>query len=262
MQSTVKDKKITLLYEIFIAILALIAVSISFLDLTGKISMESSKTLYNTDICILMIFSIDYVIRMVLSNNKKEFFKRNILDLIAIIPFNSLFRAFRIARLVRVARLSKLIRVTRFIRLLAFSKKFLSKADRFIHTNGFIYVIYLTIITILLGSIGIYYIEYGITINSFGDAIWWSFVTATTVGYGDISPTTTLGRIIAAILMIVGIGFIGMMTGTIATYFLNRKETINIDKCKEKIIDLSDFDNQEYQDVLKYIEFIKSKRQA
>jgi len=53
-----------------------------------------------------------------------------------------------------------------------------------------------------------------------GDGIWWSVVTSTTVGYGDLSPVTPIGRGLAVVLMIVGIGTIGMITGSIATYFI------------------------------------------
>jgi voltage-gated potassium channel len=264
MQSITKYKKITISYEVFITLLALVAVSLSLLDLTGKISIESCEVLYYTDLCILIIFSIDYVIRLILSNNKKEFFKQNILDLVAIIPFNSLFRAFRIVRLTRIFRItkiSKLTKITRLARLFAFSRKFGGKIDKFVKTNGFVNILYLTITTIILGSVGIYIVEQDKTINSFGDAMWWSFVTTTTVGYGDISPVTILGRIIAAILMIVGIGFISMLTGTIATYFLNqREEKTDRKKYVKKIVDLSMLSEEEYKEVLNYIDYIKSKK--
>lgn len=76
-----------------------------------------------------------------------------------------------------------------------------------------------TLVIIDVGYVSIYYVESGINIGSFVDAIWWTFVTATTVGYGDISPATGIGRIIASILIkTTGIGFIGMLTGTIATF--------------------------------------------
>ncbi len=62
---------------------------------------------------------------------------------------------------------------------------------------------------------------------TFSDALWWNMVTTTTVGYGDISPETPGGRILAGILMIVGIGFLGMVTGSVATCFVD-----NLSKCQ------------------------------
>ena len=78
---------------------------------------------------------------------------------------------------------------------------------------------------ILTGGILIHFAE-GM---SYGDGIWWAFVTATTVGYGDISPSTFYGRLIAMALMLVGIGLIGTVTSTLTSYFLNtqRKNTKN-----------------------------------
>lgn len=78
-----------------------------------------------------------------------------------------------------------------------------------------------------------------------------SFVKVTTVGYGDISPSTGLGRIVAAILMIVGIGFIGMLTGTIATFFINgMNERTKENSIENKVIDLSDLEDEKFKDVL------------
>ena len=90
--------------------------------------------------------------------------------------------------------------------------------DKFLKTNNFNYIIWITIFTLFLGTIGIHFAEG----TSIGNSLWWSFVTITTVGYGDISPTTSLGRIIAGIIMLVGIGFLGILTATIATFFLKK----------------------------------------
>ena len=69
---------------------------------------------------------------------------------------------------------------------------------------------------ILLASVAMTYFEH----MAFKDALWWSFVTATTVGYGDLSPASGAGRIIACCLMLVGIGLIGSLTSTITSFFL------------------------------------------
>ena len=101
-----------------------------------------------------------------------------------------------------------------------------------------------TVICIILGGIAIHFAE-GMSI---ADGLWWSFVTATTVGYGDISPTTISGRIVAMILMIVGIGLIGSLTSTITALFFQRTKQDNPHSAKEKIIasiqkQLNDFDS-------------------
>ncbi len=81
----------------------------------------------------------------------------------------------------------------------------------------------MTITTILLGAYGLYYFESNANLYSFGDALWLSFVTATTVGYGDLAPITAGGRIVSAVISIMGLGFLGMLAGTIATFFINKK---------------------------------------
>ena len=86
----------------------------------------------------------------------------------------------------------------------------------------------LCITLIIIGSVCIMFFEQ----MSFSDAIWWSFVTTTTVGYGDISPSSIGGRIVATILMLAGIGLIGSLTSTITTFFMHgaSSNTVSTDK--------------------------------
>lgn len=172
--------------------------------------------------------------------------------MIAIIPFSSFFRLFRLARLLRILRLTKIFRMMVFLR------KFQKLSYNFLKTNGFIYTIYITISTVFTGTIAIYFIERGKTIDSFLDALWWSFVTTTTVGYGDISPSTGLGRMVAVILMLVGIGFIGMLTGTIATYFITPKKAPLLQN-QSKLLDLSDLSDGDFSIVVKLIDVYRNK---
>lgn len=60
----------------------------------------------------------------------------------------------------------------------------------------------------------------GASISNIGDAIWWAIVTVTTVGYGDFTPVTTTGRIVATIMMLIGIALIGVVTASVAAWFV------------------------------------------
>lgn len=150
---------------------------------------------------------------------QKIFFKDNIFDLIAIIPFYSLFSFFRIARIFRITQVSRLASLSH---LVGVTGKLTNSLTDFLSTNKFSYVIYFSFIIILISASMYSYAENVL----FRDAIWWALVTATTVGYGDISPDSPMGRLAGILLMILGIGFIGALTSTITEYFNKKKYRI------------------------------------
>lgn len=81
------------------------------------------------------------------------------------------------------------------------------------------------VLLLFVGSLSVLQVERGqagSTIETFGNAMWWSIVTMTTVGYGDLSPVTIAGRFIAVIMMIGGIALIGVVTGTLASWIVSR----------------------------------------
>lgn len=209
------------IYEIVICILAVVSVIISVVDMTSTLSSTLSKL----DNIIWLIFVFDYIIRLSLAKDKKNFIKTNVADLIAIIPFNSAFRVFRTFKFFKFVRLLK---ATRFISLIL---RMYKKCQTFLNTNGFKYMLLLSIFLISIGGVLISYFES----MSLTDGIWWAFVTTTTVGYGDISPSSFQGRIIACILMIVGIGLIGSLTSTITSFFMNNAKTTANTVNSEKI---------------------------
>lgn len=229
-----KNKKLVLIYEVCMALLSVSVLGILIIEYsTNQFDQEIYKII---DTFILIVFSIDYFLRLYIAEDKAKFIKKNIIDLIAIIPFNSIFQTARLARLFRV------------LRILIFVVKLRKYTDKFLKTNNFHYVLWLTLVTILLGALGMHLTEQ----RSFTDSLWWSFVTVTTVGYGDISPSTPIARIIAVFLMITGISFIGMLTGTIATYFIRKPiedHSMKHEAIKAINSKLLDFDNLSKEDV-------------
>ena len=143
--------------------------------------------------------------------------------------------------------------------------KFKNKIREAIKVNKFNYLLIITTIIIVLGSVVISLLEE----MSFGDAIWWSFVTFTTVGYGDVLLNTNIGRIVAIVLMILGIGFIGVTTSTIAAYIVSKDiqsgnkrnfkdETIEF--IKRKIDDLDNISDEELDNIYKTLQVLKENR--
>lgn len=248
-----KHEKLNAVYQVFIVLLALVSIVLVILDLCGKISLASGA-LFWIDMAILIIFAVDYIVRFILATEKWQFFKKNIFDLLAVIPFNSIFSFFRFARVFRIAKLTKLAKITKLARLTAFFGRFGTRAKKFLHTNGFIYVLYTSGVLVLTSSIIMMYTEG----KSFFDALWWSIVTVTTVGYGDISPETGVGRVMAVILMLFGIGLVSMLTGTITSYFANRAtENKPAPESTELEDIIADMNSEERQKMLEIVKILK-----
>ena len=111
--------------------------------------------------------------------------------------------------------------------------KFKIKVRDEIRKNKFNFLLVISVIIIVIGAVIISTIE-GISLE---DALWWSFVTFTTVGYGDVLLKTQLGRIFAVILMIIGIGVIGVITTTITLYIVNSGRHNSADNYNNHIIE-------------------------
>lgn len=226
------------LYNIVIGILAVVSIVL----VVRSLFFDQHPIEVVTDNIIWIIFIIDYVVRFVLSKDKKSFFLRNILDLVAIMPFYSVLQLFRIGRVIRIARLLRFVRLFRAGARIA---RFFKISKRFLNTNGFKFVVIATVGMIIASAILMVVVED----MPFPDGLWWSFVTVTTVGYGDIAPASLAGRVLAIILMLFGIGLIGALTSTVTTFFIREHKKEQNDFVAVAISRLEDFDSLTKSDV-------------
>nr|WP_035455547.1 potassium channel family protein [Agrilactobacillus composti] len=224
------------IYTIFISLLALISVIMVVADFSNTININRVPYLW-IDNSILIIFTLDYFGHLFTSKNKIEFIKTHIFDLLAIIPFSTIFYFFRLSRIFRIVRIA---RVFRFARLIGLMGKLQKNSAKFLKHNGLIYLIYISIVLLLISSV-LYALAESVPLSQ---ALWWAVATATTVGYGDISPHTLIGKLAAVLLMFVGIGFIGMLTSSITTYFTDTHEDSKYDQIIKKLESL-ERENQE-----------------
>ena len=150
-------------------------------------------------------FVVDYLARLSLATNRPRWFVRHLVDLAVI-----------------ALPLLRPLRLLRLLVLLAALQKAIGGAIRgrvAIYTaSGAVLLIYAASLAILETERG----HPGAKINNFGDAVWWSITTVTTVGYGDLSPATGKGRVIAVLLMMGGISLVGVVTATLASWIVQR----------------------------------------
>ncbi len=176
---------------------------------------------------IWFIFLLEYTHLFYLTDNKKEYVKSHKLELFIVfvsIPFVP--QGFESSRFLRFVRLPRLLRFFQLFRLAAVFAKFGTAIKTIFNSKGLRFIVYATIFLIIFFGFLFYVAEP--EVETFSDGIWWALVTITTVGYGDITPYTTLGRIVASTLMILGIGFIATLTAAVSAYFLSNfgdKET-------------------------------------
>jgi voltage-gated potassium channel len=175
---------------------------------------------YVTNWIVWVAFCAEFAVRWA-ADRRLRFVRDAWFDLALILvspPFlvPSALQGTRSLRLVRALRLLRLLRAG------AVATIGLRVSGHLFGRRKFHYTMLVGAAIVFVGALAMFVVESGQNkqIASFGDALWWSMVTATTVGYGDLSPVTGEGRVIAVILMLTGIGVIGIFTATIASMFL------------------------------------------
>ncbi len=164
----------------------------------GDISWVSTST---QDLILNILFLSEWVVGFYLAADRRQYGLRitKILDLVSCFPFATLTQGVRLARLARVVKV---------FRLISRAKRYKGAGEELIRAFS------LVVATVFAGAYSFLVVEPNHpNVIDFWDALWWSLVTVSTVGYGDVVPETWMGRMIAAPLIIIGVGVGGYVAG-------------------------------------------------
>lgn len=223
------------LFDIALLVVILYSVIIVMLESIPRYDVKYHTYLDISEWVVTILFTIEYILRIICIKKPKKYIFSffGVIDFLSTIPKylsfivggSQYFTAFRALRLLRVFRILKLVRYigesNNLLRALKASK-----------TKIFVFVFFVLIVSVLLGTI-MYLVEgpeHGF--NSIPHSVYWTIVTLTTVGYGDISPETGLGQLIATFIMIVGYGIIAVPTGIVSAEYVTNKKRRKKDKQK------------------------------
>jgi len=211
---TVSGRRFDIAIQLFI-IISILGFALETID---SLPIELKKFLSNLELITVTIFSIEYLLRVVLTKKsfKYIFSFYGIIDLIAILPFYlSMGMDLRSLRVLRLMRLFRILKIAKYNQAIAtFQKAYFQIKSELTVFGAF------SLIILFVASLGIYTFENEAQPEVFGsifDSLWWSIVTLTTVGYGDSYPITAGGKMFTFLILIIGLGIISVPTGLFAS---------------------------------------------
>ena len=220
-------------YELFMLMLCGYSLITLGLETFLHLSEDDNEIIDVVENVVCGIFFVDFLIRFYQAADKRQFMTWGWIDLLSCIPVYDVFKTGRVFRVIRILRLLRGIRVAKIL------AKYLqhNRAD-----GTILFVVFVSILLLLISSVAILQVEKdvaGANITDASDALWWSVVTMTTVGYGDRYPITTVGRIIAAFLMVGGVGLFGLLSGSVTSWILNpveERQEIDLDAIQRELV--------------------------
>lgn len=211
-----EDTRLTL-FQCLILFLSIYVLAALFIQTVFTLSPETDLLIDRIDFGICLIFIFDFFVRLYRSQSKLSFLKWGWIDLISSIPIFDFLRWGRLIRIIRILRILRAFRSTKHLLNYLFRNR---------ARGTFATVALISITLVIFCSIAILNLENQpeSNIKTPSDALWWSFVTITTVGYGDKFPVTHEGRIVAAVLMTAGVGLFGTFTAYVANFFMEAEQ--------------------------------------
>lgn len=246
-----KNMELGRVFDVLMMALIFLNITALILQTFPEINSQYDKLFYDFEVISVAVFTVEYLIRIVLCSQSSH--KSNpiisrirfaltpmlVIDLLAILPFYLPFfgvdlRFLRIFRLFRLFRVVKLLRYSQSLQM--FGRVIKRKKEELI--ISFLFLLLLLVLSAFL----IYDAEHKVQPDKFAniiDAFWWGIVTFTTVGYGDISPITTMGKFVASVSTILGLMIFALPTSVITAGFLeeyqDKKDNNKCPNCGEDL---------------------------
>lgn len=201
-------------YLVFMLALSIYAVAALAVGSFAELSPGTRTVLQYADTAVCALFLLDFLITLVRSEHRTRYLLRwGWLDLLSSIPTVDALRWGRLARVLRIVRVVRGMKATKVLAEFVLERR---------AQSTFLAASLISILLVVFSSAAILHFESSpqANIRTPEDAIWWSVVTITTVGYGDRYPLSTEGRLVAALLMTAGVGLFGTFSGFVAAWFL------------------------------------------
>ena len=213
-------------WELSFAALAVLFVALAFVPIPA--GSDTEMTVLALEWSITGIFIAEFTSRLWAADSRRTYLRGHWIDLISCIPPVRFLSWFRLTRLLRL------------VRTFAGVGRALTSLDRFAHHTGLIWLVVGWIAVMLLTATGLFAAENGVNeaVQTPLDALWWGLTTMTTVGYGDVIPTTAEGRVAAAVLMILGIGLYSAITATITSVLISGNRSSDVVEQLERLVTL------------------------
>jgi voltage-gated potassium channel len=215
--------------------LCLFALAVFAVDTVARLSPSTRQIFEYADTAVCVLFFADFVGQLATAPNRWRYFSRwGWIDLLSSIPMVDVLRIGRVARVMRIIRVLRGLRSTKLIAGFLLDRR---------AESTFLAAVLVSLLLVVFASVAILQFENvaGANITSAQDAVWWSVVTITTVGYGDRYPITPEGRAIAAVLMTAGVGLFGTFSGFVASWFLapaNKERESELQALRKEIVNL------------------------
>ena len=225
------DTKLGLLFDLILLVLILLSTFIVMMESVSVFDAKLHSLFVVLEIIITIIFTIEYVLRIVTIRNKKSYIFSffGIIDFLAILPFYlSLF--FPITKYFLILRMLRMLRVFRIFNLMDFMNDgyLIVRALKHSSRKIYIFLLFLVIFCVIVGSLMFMVEGHREGFESIPQSIYWAVVTITAVGYGDVSPVTPLGKFLSILLMLSGYSIIAVPTGIVTAEM--RKKRQNLEK--------------------------------